>query len=129
SGATSSLGGFTSGRSAARVPPPGAASCRRVASQMLAESGLARLWRRLALPVEPLEAAEALLGLRQGNARQLLAVAMATSREAEALLDGVPTVLRSLQVSTTKKPIRCEGEIRGPVMWSETMAARSASPG
>jgi hypothetical protein len=93
------------------------------------ETGLARLWRRLAMPVEPTEAAEALCGIRPGNARQLLAVAVATSEEAEALLDSVPTVLRSLQVSTTSRPLRCDGEIRGPVLWSETMAARSSSPG
>jgi hypothetical protein len=32
-------------------------------------------------------------------------------------------------VSTTSAPVRCDGEIRGPVLWSATMAARSASPG
>jgi hypothetical protein len=96
---------------------------------VVTESGLVRLWRRLARPVDPIAAADVLVGLRPGNARQLLAVALATSTEAEALLDGLPIVLRSLSVSTTARPIRCEGEIRGPVLWSETMAARSASPG
>lgn len=95
----------------------------------MSESGLHRLWRRLAHPIDPIAAADVLVGLRPGNARQLLAVAVAASDEAEALLDGVPSLLRSLSVSTTSRPIRCDGEIRGPVLWSETMAARSASPG
>lgn len=92
-------------------------------------TGLRRLWRRLALPVDPIAAADVLVGLRPANARQLLAVALASSPEADALLEGLPAVLRSLAVSTTHRPIRCDGEIRGPVMWSATMAARSASPG
>jgi hypothetical protein len=90
---------------------------------------LSRLWRRLAQPVDPVAAAEVLAGIPHLNARLLLAVAVATSPEAEELIDGIPTVLRSLAVSTATRPIRCEGEIRGPVLWSETMAARAASPG
>ena len=92
-------------------------------------SGLARLWRRMGQPFDAIECANVLVGLRQPNARQILAVALAASPEADALLDDVPEVLRSLAVSTTSVPIRCDGEIRGPVMWSATMAARSASPG
>jgi hypothetical protein len=38
-------------------------------------------------------------------------------------------IVRSLSIATTTKPIRSVGEVRGPVMWSETLAARSASPG
>ena len=92
-------------------------------------TGLQRLWRRLALPVDPVAAGDVLVGLRPSNARQLLAVALAASPEADELLENLPKVLRSLSVSTTSHPIRCEGELRGPVLWSETMAARSASPG
>jgi hypothetical protein len=92
-------------------------------------SGLQRLWRRLALPIDPVVAGDVLVGLRPANARQLLAVALAASPEADELLDRLPTVLRSLSVSTTSRPVRCDGELRGPVLWSETMAARSASPG
>jgi len=95
----------------------------------VSSTGLARLWRRLALPVDPIAAADVLVGLRPANARQLLAIALASSAEADELLDGVPQTLRSLAVSTTARPIRCEGEIRGPVLWSETMAARASSPG
>jgi hypothetical protein len=98
-------------------------------SIMAPPTQLARLWRRLALPVNPVEAADTLVGLAPANARQLLAVALATSPEADDLVSGIPVLLRSLAVSTATRPIRCEGEIRGPVLWSETMAARSASPG
>lgn len=100
-----------------------------VGSILAPPSGLARLWRRLALPLNPFAAADTLVGMAPANARQLLAVALATSPEADELVEGIPVLLRSLAVSTATRPIRCEGEIRGPVLWSETMAARSASPG
>lgn len=93
------------------------------------DTGLQRLWRRLALPIDAIAAADVLVGLRPENARELLAVALASSEEADRLLDGLHIVLRSLSVSTTSMLMRCDGEIRGPVMWSATMAARSASPG
>jgi hypothetical protein len=92
-------------------------------------TGLARLWRRLDHPVDPLASADVLIGLPPANAQHLLAVSLAASPEADALLDGIPNVLRSLAVSTTSVPVRCDGELRGPVLWSATMAARSASPG
>jgi hypothetical protein len=100
-----------------------------VASLAGPESGLQQLWRRLAVPVDPVLAAEALVGLPPANARVLLAVALAASPEADELVEGIPGLLRSLAVSTTARPMRCDGEIRGPVMWSATMAARAASPG
>jgi hypothetical protein len=87
------------------------------------------LWRRLASPVDPIAAADVLVGLRPANARQLLAVALAASPEADNLCEALPHVLRSLSISTTQRIVRCDGEIRGPVLWSATMAARSASPG
>ena len=92
-------------------------------------TGLQRLWRRLALPVDPVVAADALVGLAPPNARALLGVALAASPEADQLVEGIPGLLRSLAVSTTDRPMRCDGEIRGPVLWSETIAARSSSPG
>jgi hypothetical protein len=98
-------------------------------STFRAVTPMARLWRRLALPVNPVEAADTLLGISPPNARQLLAVALATSPEADELVAGIPMLLRSLAVSTTTKTVRCDGEIRGPVMWAETMAARASSPG
>jgi hypothetical protein len=100
-----------------------------VSSLLAPASGLHRLWRRLATPVDPAHAADALAGVPPAVARRLLAVALAASPEADALLDAMPAMLRSLAVSTASVPQRCDGEIRGPVMWSATLAARSASPG
>jgi hypothetical protein len=100
-----------------------------VASIGAPATGLQRLWRRLGLPVDPVVAADALVGLAPANARVLLAVALAASPEADQLVEGIPGLLRSLAVSTTDRPMRCDGEIRGPVLWSETIAARSSSPG
>ena len=54
---------------------------------------------------------------------------LATSDEAEDLLDAMPTIVRSMAIATTDQPERCVGEIRGPVLWGETMSARSASAG
>ena len=59
-------------------------------------SGLQRLWRRLALPVDPVAAADALVGLDPVNARVLLGVALAASPEADELVEGIPSLLRSL---------------------------------
>jgi hypothetical protein len=53
----------------------------------------------------------------------------ATSPEVIALLFRMPVVLRSLGVATTNRPERCHGEIRGPVLWNETMSARGATAG
>ena len=40
-----------------------------------------------------------------------------------------PTIVRSMAIATTDQPERCVGEIRGPVLWGETMSARSSSAG
>jgi hypothetical protein len=56
-------------------------------------------------------------------------VVLATSDEAEDLLDAMPMIVRSMAIATTDRPERCHGELRGPVLWGETMSARSASAG
>ena len=87
------------------------------------------LWERLARPLDSAAAAEAVLGLPGTAARQLVGAMLATTDEAETLLERMPFIVRSLTVSTVTKAQRCHGEIRGPVLWSETMGARSASAG
>ena len=84
---------------------------------------------RLALPYDPAKVAAALLGLPLRVARQLVGVSLATSPEAEHLLDEMPRIVRSMAIATTDRPERCYGELRGPVLWSETISARSASAG
>jgi hypothetical protein len=92
-------------------------------------AGLAALWSRLARPYDAVGVLEALLGYPHGAARQLVGVIVATSAEADVLLDGMPHTLRGLAIATTDRPVRCYAEIRGPVMWAETAAARASSAG
>ncbi len=54
---------------------------------------------------------------------------MATSHEAQVLLEGMPKAVRSLATSLQTQNERCIGELRGPVLWSETMSARASSFG
>jgi hypothetical protein len=89
------------------------------------ESVLAHIGR----PYDPPKVAGALLGLPPRLARQMVGAVLATSDEAEDLLDAMPRIVRSLAIATTDRAERCYGELRGPVLWSETMSARSASAG
>lgn len=91
--------------------------------------GTAAVLARMTKPYEAARVAAALLGLPQRAARQLVGSVLATSDEAEDLLDAMPHIVRSMSIATTDRPERCYGELRGPVLWSETMSARSASAG
>lgn len=93
------------------------------------DSGTGIVLRRLARPYDPHRAVAALLGLSDRVTRQMIGVLLATSDETENLLDAMPHIVRSLAIATTDQPERCYGELRGPVLWSETMSARSASAG
>lgn len=92
-------------------------------------TGLAALLDRMARPYDAERVVMGLLGTTARTARQLVGAVLATSDEAEALLHAMPTIVRSLAIATTDQPERCVGEIRGPVLWGETMSARSASAG
>lgn len=92
-------------------------------------SPLAAVLRHLAQPHDPVRVTAALLGLPARVARQLVGTWTATSPEADRLLAAMPQLVRSLAIATTDRPERCYGELRGPVMWSETMSARSATAG
>lgn len=96
---------------------------------MIGPDATIELWYRLARPFDPAAAVEALSGLYPTTARQLVGMCLATSNEADTLLDRMHEIVRSLSIATTTSPTRCDGEVRGPVLWGETMAARSASPG
>lgn len=100
-----------------------------VAPEVEPGTGTALLLARLTKPYEPVRMASALLGLPQRAARQLVGAVLATCDEAEDLLDAMPHIVRSMAIATTDRPERCFGELRGPVLWSETMSARSASAG
>jgi hypothetical protein len=88
-----------------------------------------RLWDRLARPFEVVGTVAALVGLSPATVAQLVGVMVATSPEAEQLLDEFPTIVRSLATSIHTNAERCIGQLRGPVLWSETMAARASSFG
>jgi len=90
-------------------------------------TGSALLLGWLVAPYDPEKTIAALLGLSAHVTRQLLGTVLATSDEAEHLLATMPTVVRSLAIATTDRAERCYGEIRGPVLWAETLSARSAS--
>lgn len=94
-----------------------------------ADTSLARIWGRIRRPVDPMGALQALVGVPRRTGRQVIGAATAGSGEAERLLAAMPALLRSLSISTTSVPERCNGEIRGPVLWSETLSARAASAG
>lgn len=96
---------------------------------MIATDATIELWHRLVRPFDAAAAVEALTGMHATNARQLVGMRLATSHEADELLDRMHEIVRSFSIATTSSPARCEGEVRGPILWSETIAARSASPG
>lgn len=91
--------------------------------------GTAIVVDRLHRPYDPARLVAALLGLPRRAAVQLVGSAIAASSEADALLDAMPQIVRSMAIATTDRPERCHGELRGPILWSETMSARSASAG
>ncbi len=92
-------------------------------------TGLGVVLGWLTRPYDPQRVVSALLGLPPAVTRQLVGTVLATSDEAEHLLEAMPRILRSLAIATTDRPERCVGEIRGPVLWAETMSARSSSAG
>ncbi len=92
-------------------------------------TGTRAVLARLTRPYEPTRCTAALLGLPLRAARQLVGAVIATCDEAEDLLDAMPRIVRSMAIATTDRPERCHGELRGPVLWSETMSVRSATAG
>jgi hypothetical protein len=91
--------------------------------------GTATVLAHLARPYDGPRAAAAHLGLPGRLARQLVGASLATSPEVEHLLESMSHIVRSMAIATTDRPERCYGELRGPILWSETMSARSASAG
>lgn len=75
------------------------------------------------------EVAHSLCGLSPETIRQLAGALLATSEEAAHLLTVMPEMLRDLSITTVQTPERCQGEVRGPVLWSETIAARAGTAG
>lgn len=91
--------------------------------------GTRELWQRLARPFDTGTTVDAMLGLSPDVVEQLVGVLVATCDEAEALLAAMPKALRNLKSSVGINNERCLGELRGPVQWSETLAAQASSLG
>jgi hypothetical protein len=87
------------------------------------------LWRRIARPFVLSEALDALIGLPADEAGLLAAMRLCESPEVAGLMHDMPVLLRSLSTSVSRQAVRSRGEIRGPVLWSETISARAASFG
>lgn len=88
-----------------------------------------QLWDELALPLDSVRVAESLLGLTPIAAKLMSGVILASCPEVDHLIDEMPNIIRSLAIATTASRERMKGEVRGPIIWSETMSARSASAG
>jgi hypothetical protein len=93
------------------------------------EEVFARLHARLARPFEVVGTLSALVGEPPAAVTQGVGLAMATSQEAQELVAGMHATVRSLATSLQSHNERCIGELRGPVLWSETMSARASSFG
>ena len=90
---------------------------------------MTELWDRLTAPFDAAEVIEALAGPTHGAARHLVGALIATSGEAGRLLATMPMAIRSLAISTTVRAERCVGQVRGPILWSETAAAQASAAG
>jgi len=88
-----------------------------------------RLWNSLARPFDLGEMSEALLGIPSTVARALADMAISTGDEADRLLLDMPSTLRRLRMGSTQNAERSASGIRGPVLWGQTIAARSSSLG
>ena len=86
---------------------------------------LEQIWQRMSRPFNLVRAVPTLTGIPPVEVADLVALALAVSDEAEALLAHVPTILRTLASSTSTEVERSIGNMRGPIMWSETLTARA----
>lgn len=87
------------------------------------------LWGRLAEPIEYHHTVEALLGLSRSAVALLRSALLALSAETDDLLRAMPRLSRAMAVSTIDRSVRTIGQVRGPILWSETIAARASSFG
>lgn len=90
---------------------------------------LDRLWARLARPYSAASTISAVTGLSRPAVGELVGTLLATCGEAAELLAAFPRSVRSLATSMGAQAERCIGELRGPVLWSETLSARASSFG
>jgi hypothetical protein len=83
------------------------------------------IWRRMRRPFNLVHAVPALTGIPADDVADLVTLHLSISDEAEHLLSAVPAMMRSLASSTTTELERSMGNVRGPIMWAETLTARA----
>jgi hypothetical protein len=83
------------------------------------------IWRRMHRPFNLVHAVPALTGIPAGEVADLVTLHLAISEEAERLLASVPSMVRTLASSTSTELERAIGNVRGPIMWAETLTARA----
>jgi len=72
---------------------------------------------------------EALLGIPSRVIVELADAIISTGTEADALLKTLPALMRRLRMGSGNHVERGAAGVRGPILWSETVAARSSSLG
>ncbi len=87
------------------------------------------LWAKRDRRVPAVAAAHAFTGLPAAMLEQASRISFAASAEFEALLTAMGAMVRELPSVLVGDSQRCVHEVRGPVIWSETIAARGNSFG
>lgn len=87
------------------------------------------LWQLLEPGTDHAAALSALTGCDASEASAVTAAAVLLSPEAGAFLDSLPSLVRSLGIGHRTGAERCVGQVRGPIIWSETLTAWSSGLG
>lgn len=92
---------------------------------MSSSEALELIWRRMSRPFNLVHAVPALTGIPAPDVADLVALHLAISEEAEALLASLGQTRRRLAGTTVTEIVRCVGNLRGPINWAETLTARA----
>lgn len=89
----------------------------------------AELWSRRHPRADAIAHAAALLGSDTARVADAACVSLAASPAATTLLEQMPARIATLSSVLVTTPQRCSGSVRGPILWSATMSARSSAAG
>ncbi len=87
------------------------------------------LWAGRSHQAPAVVSAAALIGSDTATLHDAVAITLAASDEATALLDGMELRVRTLTTTVETDAQRCVHSVRGPVLWSETITARANALG
>jgi len=91
------------------------------------EDPLEALWARMAKPINLRGAVPSYTGIPRERVADLCSFAVALSEETAHFLEEMPKLRRNLPHTTSMRKVRCDGHLRGPILWSETIVAQSHS--